>query len=225
MKVTDLSIGLKLELEVYNDLDEIIKPSFVSQLEWVEDENNALIAAPIHEGVIYPVRIGSMMNVFFIQKKEDYRFRARVVNRGRRDNIAMLDIEIVSEIQRIQRRQFFRFECTVPIKYRVLDYLDPEYEKTPFKKTFTRDLSGGGLCLIADEKIESNALVECIAVLGENKNVSFFGRVLRSIAREYENKVSYDVSVEFKKIENRDREAVIGYIFREQRKLRKKGLI
>jgi c-di-GMP-binding flagellar brake protein YcgR len=225
MKLSDLNLGLKFELEIYNELDEIIKPSFVSQLEMIIDENRALIAAPIHEGVIYPVRVGSIMNVFFIQNKEDYRFRAMVSSRGIKDNIAMLNIEIGSEIQRIQRRQFFRFECTVPIKYRIVDFLDAEYEKAPFKKTSTRDMSGGGLCFAAEEKIEAGTIIECELSLFENKTISFFGKVLRSIIRENNKKGIYEIGIEFKKIENKDREALIGYIFLEQRNLRKKGLI
>ncbi|MCX7708907.1 MAG: PilZ domain-containing protein [Clostridia bacterium] len=225
MNLTDLQIGVKLELQLYDENGEAIKPQFVSELEWVE-EGVAFIAAPIHEGVIFPVHIGTTMNVFFIHKDDLYKFKAKVLNRGVKDNIAYLKVSLLSELEKIQRRQFFRFECSTPIKYKVLDYYSQkDTSKIPFKKATTRDLSGGGLCISTDEKVDLNKLVECELDLDEGKSVKFVGQIVRSDLIKLEDVIRYELGVLFKKIEYKDREAVIGFIFREQRKLRKKGLI
>lgn len=226
MKYTDLPIGIKLELELFNANGDAIKPKFVSELEWVEDETVMYIATPIHEGTLYPVHVETLMNVVFIHKDDLYKFKAKVINRGVKDNISYLKISVLGELIKIQRRQFFRFECTTPVRYKVLDYPgQTDTEKLPVKKAATRDLSGGGICISTDEKVELNKMLECELELDEGKSVKFVGQIVRSDLVKNQDVVKYELGVLFKKIEYRDREAVIGFIFREQRKLRKKGLI
>ena len=226
MKITEVKIGTRLELEVFDDFGEKITPNFSSQLEWADDEDTAVVAAPIFEGNIYPVRIGWKMNVYFISKDDLYKLRARILNRGMKENIAHIKIEILGDIEKIQRREFFRFEYTIPASYRVVESLyDEEKDKEPMKPAATRDLSGGGVCIKLEEQVNINKLVECELDLGDKKKVSFIGKVVRSTKRPEDPKYGYEIGILFKKIENRDKEAIIQFIFQEQRKLRRKGLI
>lgn len=226
MKISEIVSGTKLELDVYDSNGEKIDIVFVSQFEWSHDENSAVIAAPIHEGVVYPVRIGAPINAYFYKKQDAFKFTAEVVERGVVDNIALLKIWVTSEITKIQRRQFFRFEFTLPMKYREVTSMNPEYNtKIPFIKTVTRDLSGGGISIYTMDKMEMSKVVEIELELWEDKIIKFFGKIVRVTKLEQENKYNYDIGVSFRKIENRDKEAVIKRIFVEQRKLRKKGLI
>jgi len=227
MQLIDLEIGLKLELDIYDEkTGERVKTSLVSQLEGIEDEKTAYISAPILEGIIYPVHINTTLNVMFFYKIDVYRFKARVLDRGVNDNIPILKVQIESSIERIQRRQFFRFDCTVPIRYRVVDTMDnAQNDAIPFIDTFTRDLSGGGICIMLMEEVKKDEIVECELALDEDKIIRFYGRVLRTAKCKPEGKYKYEIGVRFKKIENQDREAIIKYIFMQQRKLRQKGLI
>jgi len=226
MKITEVKIGTKLELEVFDDYNEKINPSFPSQLECPVDEKTAVVAAPIFEGVIYPVHKGWFMNVYFIVKDDLYKFRARITGRGTRDNLAFIKIELLSEIAKIQRRQFFRFECTIPVEYRVVESMnDNESEKSAMKTSVTRDISGGGVCIKLEEGITLNKMVEGNLILNEIKKVHFFGWVVRSSKRTEDIKYGFEIGVLFKKIENSDKEAIISFIFEQQRRLRKKGLI
>jgi len=226
MNYTDLQIGTKLELEIYDMMGDVIEHQFVSELEWIEEGNIAFIAAPISEGVVYPVRIGSKLNAYFINRDDLYRFKAKVISRGMKDNIALLKVLVEEEFEKIQRRQFFRFDCSVPVKFRVIYSMRPDdNEKILFIKTFSKDLSGGGLCMVTEERVNIDELVECIITLDNEKVISFKGKVVRSERLELDDRIKYETGITFKKIEDRDREAIIGFIFREQRKLRKKGLI
>ncbi|MCX7842612.1 MAG: flagellar brake protein [Clostridia bacterium] len=225
MKYSDLQPGLKLELEVFNLQGEKIEHQLISQLEWIEDDNTGVIATPIFEGALYPIRIGWGMNVYFIFKDNLYTFSSKVSSTYSKDNISLLKIVFQGEIRRIQRRQFFRFECCVPIKYRIVASTKPEYnEGILFTDTFSRDLSGSGVCIATEEKMLQNQLVELLLPLENSKEVNFFGRVVRSVKPEY-NDLKYETGLSFYDIQYKEREAIIGFIFREQRKLRKKGLI
>lgn len=227
MKLSEIVIGTKLELELFNSMGEKIRPPLISELEWAENDNSAYIATPIHEGVLYPVRIGTVMTVCFFAKDNVYRFKAKVSNRCLKDNIYLLKIEALSVLEKVQRRQFYRFDWSIPVKYRVIESVEPESEvENPYKDGITRDISGGGLSIALKEKVEMEKLVECLLPLRSDFTVKFIGKVVRSVKRNLEaSKYDYEIGVSFKKIDNKDREAVIKYIFEEQRKLRKKGLI
>ncbi|MCX7922394.1 MAG: flagellar brake protein [Clostridia bacterium] len=222
--INELEIGTKLELEICDNNDEKAGLSFVSEFEWAVDEKTAYIAAPIYEGTIYPIRIDSILSVCFINNGDLYVFKARVIDRTVKDNIALLKIQICSEFERIQRRQFYRFECYIPVRYREVKEVANNSE-VPFTTSMTRDLSGGGLCIVTEKMMEHDTLLECELELGEANKVYFTGRVVRITEKEVKGKYKYSIGVLFHDIENRDRESIVSYIFKEQRKLRKKGLI
>lgn len=226
MKISEIVSGTKLDLDVYDNLGEKIDIIFVSQFEWSNNEESAVIAAPIHESVVFPIRIGSAINAYFYLKANMYKFSAEVIERGVVDNIALLKINIKGEIVKIQRRQFFRFEFSLPLKIREVNSFNPEYnEKIPFVRTVTKDLSGGGISVYAMEKIEMNKIVEVELEIYENIIVKFFGKIVRVSKLEQESKYIYDFGISFKRIHDKDKEAIIKRIFIEQRKFRKKGLI
>lgn len=226
MKLADMKPGTKLELEINDDFYQKMKAPLISEFEWEENGKRALIAVPISEGILYPLRVGTAMNVYFQSNQELYRFSATVVKRGLKDGIDLLLVEVRSDFEKIQRREFFRFEWSLPIKYRIIPPgSTPEKEEGPFKESITRDISGGGLSVALEELIERGETLECQLLFKNKKAVHFTGKVVRSSKYELEGKYKYEIGVVFERIQPVDQEKVIKYIFEEQRKLRKKGLI
>lgn len=225
MQVNELKIGTKIELEFFDGYGEKIVPNFASQLELAMDENTAILAAPIFEGNIYPVRLGWFFNAYFMYEEGLYRFRGRVNGRGSSEGIAHIRIVLTEEITKVQRRQFFRFECSVPIGYRIMDTLDDSPCSKEYIPAVTRDISGGGMAIKHKEQVRLNVLVECELELAGVGRVNFQGRVVRAVKRLEDLTYAYEMGVLYRKIDNRSREAIIRYIFKEQRKLREKGLI
>lgn len=226
MKLSDIMSGTKLEIEISNYYKGRAGLVMVSELEWVEEDDTAYIATPIYKGVIYPVRIASLIDIYFLHKGDMYKCRARVLDRNIKDNIPILKIIRESDFERIQRRQFFRFKCTLPVKYRIVETLNrKKNEGIPFINTYLRDLSGGGVSLAVESKVEKESMIECILPLSPEKVIDFYGKVVRVNKRIAEERYKYSLGIIFSKIENRDREEIIKFIFQEQRKLRKKGLI
>lgn len=226
MNAGDIKIGTKIELEVYDELGDRIKPSFVSEYEWAEDDKTFYILAPIHEGVIYPVHSDSRMNIYFTQQEDLFKVKAKVEGRDSKDNIPLLKVKVLSEFEKMQRRQFFRFDSSVPVIYRTGSWLvQQNNKKAPMENAITKDLSGGGLCLLTVEPLEGHSLIECEVKLEEKRAIKVVGKVVRVAKVTDQGVYKYEIGVNFIKIENKDREAIISYIFQEQRKLRKKGLI
>ncbi len=230
MKITELEIGTKLELEPYNEDGISLDKYLVSEFEWVIDDKYIMIAAPIKEGVIYPLHLGVVMNVYFIKKVEEefqlYTFKAQVIGRETVERIAMLKVEFKGEIERVQRRRFYRLGCSLPVKYRIVETMNEAFNtEIRYKNTIACNLSGGGLCLLLEEKIEYGKLIECEISTDESKKVTLMGRVIRNEHCDLESRFKYTAGISYVKINDSDREAVVKFIFREQIKLRKKGLI
>ena len=230
MEISELQIGTKLELELRDEEGKKLDQSLISEFEWLVDPKTLMIAAPIHEGEIYPLRNGTIINIYFVHKAgkeyELYSFNAIISGREMSEKIALLKIGVISEIERIQRRQYYRLGCSMPVKFRVVESMSEIVNGSiPFRKTIASNLSGGGICLLLEDRLEVGKLVECEIATEENKEVRFFGKVIRYDNSQLDGRFKYEAGIAYIKINNNDREAVVKYIFNEQRKLRKKGLI
>ena len=230
MKISELQVGTKLELELINSDGIRYENTLVSEFEWAEGENAAMIAAPINEGVVFPIHTGTGIYIYFIRKKESvtalYRVKAIVIGRDTSDNMALLRVEAVSGIEKVQRRSYFRLGCSLSIQFRQVESLNPIHsEGVPFKKALASNLSGGGICLLLEDKVEVGKLIECEIPTGEGKVVRFYGKIIRYDRSESDDRFKYEAGIAYIKINENDRETVVKFIFDEQRKLRKKGLI
>lgn len=225
MKYRHVGLGTKLELDLFNEEGKKVPAIFVSQFGGYDEETNIMeIYAPIFQGNIYPVFPKMQMDVIFSKGKETFSFSAEAIERIYQGNIALLYIKPVSRIEKVERRSFFRMECHLEILYRTSLFLLPENEvHGDFISSKTLDISGGGICLITEDKLENGLYVE--AVLKLKQKIRFVGTVARSYEAKNKGKIIYKTGIEFIRIKNKDREEIISYIFRTQRDLLKRGLI
>lgn len=230
MKLNELEIGKKLELEIFTEEGEKLDQMLISKLEWLEGLQEAVIAAPIFEGNIFPIRIGTMLTVYFTSRlKSDvslFKVNAVVKSREMSENLHLLRIELLEEIKKEQRRMYYRLNCSVKVQYKQVDTFNAEENSDiPYKKTIANNLSGGGINLFMEEKLEVGSILQCEIVTEQSKKIKFFGKILRYDESGIEGKFKYQAGIAYIQIDNNDREAVVQYIFREQQKLRKRGLI
>jgi len=109
-----------------------------------------------------------------------------------------------------EKRKFARLNTSVDVQYSVL-------EKKPKKelKTKTKDISAGGICIIANEQLEvENLLGISIYLAGESMPITAKGRVVwtKSFQMGKQNQ-HYDVGVEFVDISSEDRKKIDQYVF------------
>jgi c-di-GMP-binding flagellar brake protein YcgR len=139
----------------------------------------------------------------------------------------------MSDLKKFQRRQYFRLECTLDIEYRRLEDSDVEkikedpelirdiMESEPFTSAIVLDISGGGVRFASEEKLEpdSNILVDLnISTESGQKVYGVMAKVLSS-GRIINKDHMYEQRVE---IAGHTREAIIKFIFEQERRLRKK---
>lgn len=220
---TDFPIGTRLEFTATDPIEGKLDIDFVSQIEGFIDINIMRILAPIFEAKVYPVKVNSHIEAYsFYKSNQIYLIKGVVTNRLIINDIAFLDIRVTENIKRIQRRQFFRFDCTVP----VILY-DKSKEDAPQQTAgiagHTIDLSGGGLSVITDIALEKDGEIQGNIDLTEHQ-ISFTGKVLRCNKKIINDELKYISSISFRDIGFKDREKIVGYIFSQQRILLKKWL-
>lgn len=231
MDLSEVEIGSKLELERFDNTGERLEPTLISEFEWIEGENMAAIAAPIFEGHIVPLPINSEVNVYFIQRNGSllslFKFYAIITSRLVTDNLHILIVEKQGDIAKVQRRNYFRLDCFVEVQYRILDPADDEpYDRDrSYINTLANNLSGGGVCLMLEEKIPAGSIVECEMFNDQNRKVTFYGKVMRFEETGKDGKYKYEAGIAYIEISDNDREVIVRYVYDEQRKLLRKGLI
>lgn len=223
MRYRQIGIGTKIELELYDSNGDKLTPVLVSQYETYDEKTNQMeIHVPFYEGKIVPVHSGAIMDVIFSKGSDTYAFKAQAISREVQETIAILKIQPVSPIGKIERRSFFRMNCALEAEYRIVETLPIEDTgQEIFLRTITRDISGGGVCLVTDSRLKKGTMLEAYLML--ERKVRFMGVVARSIEFREKGKIMYETGIEFKMIENRDRERIISYVFESQRDRLKKS--
>lgn len=222
-KIEDLPVGTKLEIIVTDPVEGRLNIGFVSEIENFRDEDTMIIAAPIFEAKVYPVRVGSKIEAYANKKNYLIKIAGIVTSRHSSDGIALLEIKIVQKKERIQRRQYFRMDCSVPIVF----YVErPEGAEMIIEEVTGRtiDLSGGGLLALTEKPLQKGDELKGKLFLDEEANVDIIGKVIRCETKKINEELRYISSVSFLDLGYKEREMIIGYIFNQQRILLKKGL-
>lgn len=228
MKVKDIQLGTKLDIVVCDCTGKEIEPHYVSQLEEIVDSRTIIIAAPIFEGEIISIKLGSTLSIVFYDENGIYSFKGKVERHGQKGNIFVLKVTVLSELKKTQRREYFRFSWVMPVKYRVVKSVKSsqteESIEQPFIEALTRDISGGGIGISTNVQHQVNDVVEIELELEGGKNIKALGKVMRS--KVFDKEIPrYDTGIIFENIYSRDRDEIIKFIFEKQIKLKQKGMV
>ena len=110
----------------------------------------------------------------------------------------------------VERRRFPRLNISANVEYAILDKL-PLAEK----KTLTKNISAGGICLIVYEKIELGTVLDLKIQLEDiNYTIKTKGRAVWSsyFTLTSDSRPRYDLGIEFIDIEQSDRQKLSQHI-------------
>lgn len=216
--ISEEHLGNKIEILLYDKNNELKKQEcYVSQIEGIVDEIIFKVSLPIFEGHYVPLHTHQKVQVLQYTKQGLFGFDCEVLEREK-GVVPLLVLKRITKISKIQRRQFFRYECILPFQYKLL--IEPNTMEGVIK-----DISGGGIRFITTNLNNPQEKIVCMISLGD-EDIRCIGEILRVIQIEQGN-YKYEMHVKFIKIQDQDREKIIKYIFDEQRKLQKrqKGLV
>lgn len=242
-----VSIGDKLELIEQNRNNES-NNMYVSQLLDFIEENKACISMPIKKGHIIPLSVGETYIIYCYTNKGLYQCSATIKERFKIKNMFVLIIEFQSVLEKIQRRQYYRIDCILDVKYHLVSeeeeqlinkivknkYIDSEEKQADIDKldefkqvwhegTIT-DLSGGGARFnsgnphVKDENIKLSLVLDSDM---NGKQLLIPCKVISSTKLTNRNGF-FEHRVKFTDIPKDDRETIIKFIFAEERRQRKR---
>lgn len=225
-----ITIGCKIELVSLDDITTNVKNKkvFVSKIYDILDTNLLQIAMPIYEGNIVPLSIGSTYSACFFTDKGLYECQVSVTSRYKNGNLYFLEVKLTSNLNKVQRREFFRLDCSLDATMRIMS--DEEYdtgiydEDVSWEKARIVDISGGGVKLLKQGYIEPNEIIVIRFELPVEEGLAFMqlvGRILRSSPLQGRAGI-YDERIEFININKENRDKIVKYIFECQRMMRAK---
>ncbi len=251
MQKVVINVGDKIELTHVKSATrrKLASNTYTSQLLDYDGLRTAKVSMPIFEGKIVPLEVNDEFDLCFFASSALYRCRAKVIQRFREGNMYMLMMEFLSLPKKYQRRQFFRLDCMLSIRYRVVseeektlrDFLltnqfdDPALQEAYEKKledyprewedALLTDISGGGVKFQCKQIVEPGFFVEvAIPLLIGKERIPFKGisKVVSRVDLPGEN--NSEERCEFENIMKQDRELIVKYVFEEQkRRLRKES--
>ena len=151
-----------------NTNDEINNRIYKSRVNELLSEERLEIMMPIEKTKLILLPVDEEFDVYFYTKSGLYQCFAIVKDRYKKENIYILVLELVSNLRKYQRRQYFRLSCALDISTRKLEEEELEtFENSkqhlvpgiPLQQSLIVDISGGGLRFIADFEYELNSLV------------------------------------------------------------------
>lgn len=202
----------------------------------VLSEDRIEVVMPMEKAKIVLLPVGGVYDLFFYTDTSIYQCRARIVDREKKDNIYLLTMDLISNLRKHQRREYYRFSCALemsarPLEEKEITSMEEEGMKKemvvpelPLKRSIIVDISGGGLRFVSDYKYETESIVLCKYRLDTYEGVKILevlGKVLS--VKELENREGmFEHRIQYINIEDEVREEIIKYIFEEERKNLKK---
>ena len=213
MTKVDFKVNMKLELLV----DE---KYFNSNIQDITEEYIA-INIPMSAGQYLPLSKGTLIEAIYYEEENIYKFKSSVIGR-RFENIPIILLAKPNEIQKIQRRKYFRIPLISSIKYKNLkneSKTNPSTIKdSEYTKALLVDLSGGGMKVKVSEQVKINDFL-LVSLSIYNENVLIVGQAMR-VVKDDEGRYTCGLSFEF--LENSTREVIIKFIFQLMREQMKK---
>ena len=235
-----ITIGDKIDLEKIEtrlSADPDKRPTvYISQVLDDSQNGNLLAAMPIQEGKVIPLAVGQRFYATFYAKSALLRCEVEVTGRYKKGSLFLIELTQLTGFEKVQRREFFRLECNMPMEYRLINEeersliesgtLYDEKEMNPqWKKGIILDISGGGMRFVSGFREKKGDLIQVQfeMLVGEEEEIfCLYATLLRS-EQNQNNSSIYDQRIMFWKLNKTLREKLIRSIFEIQRRSRSKS--
>ena len=244
MNVSIIRPGDKIDIQLVQQVENsgktgTIASIFKSQVLDVLGNGNLEISMPIESGKMILLPLGVRYEFAFYGGGGIYKSTGRVVERYKRDNIYMLVIELKTPLERLQRREFYRYNCTMDFGYFILEekHLKMESVDEIFSELMdvdsnaihyngvVVDISGGGMKFRGPDELKAGDQILAMLRLTSTKIDRQFqirANVILCQRSEKSKDLLYESRVQFMIDDKRIQEEIIRFIFEEERRIRQK---
>lgn len=179
------------------------------------------ILIPIHKNHDIYLKQDALLKLIISKGEAVYEIRAVLYEKlfGR---IPLYRLQVADEINKIQRRNFYRLKLMRDIEAALVeDFKERKYGER-FKCNL-HDISAGGLLISTSKELKENDMLEFTLNLNGKKLIVFGIIIRRTLTDNYRAKYSY--GIKFERTSDFERNEITKFIFEEQRRLIKKGLV
>jgi c-di-GMP-binding flagellar brake protein YcgR len=242
-----LKVGDRIELKsIYQvRVTDTDAKTYQSQVLDIIDDYRMNIAVPIESGHLVPLEVGSRYELSFLTNNGLYMCKCEIKNRLKQNNVFYLVLDIISELKRDQRRQYFRLEKIIPLKYRVISELEMRLRYFMEKKAYKDDrekrlvtekleqlegmmqdgtivnVSGGGIKFSSMIRHENGTVILVRFYLEQELFIEAEAKII-GVNEVVNQRGKMEYRCEFRKIKKEVRENIVRYIFSEERRQRQK---
>ena len=217
------SVGEKEDNRIYS-----------SKIADILSEDRIDMMMPMEKGKLQLLPVDGEYNIFIYSKRGQFQCFGKIADRYRTNNMYILTMDLLSGLQKMQRRAYYRFPCAFEMQTRVLSdyeqlalssnaFFEPNMSEKLYKGVIV-DISGGGIRFVSVNRFEEGNVLYTIFKLPSRKKAEEYRVCIRLLkVRELENRPdTWEYRAQYTIIDEDDREDIIRYIFEEERKIRKK---
>ena len=220
MLIENIKIGDRVEIQQNREGER--PKTHVSQVENKLDGDKIIVNVPISYGQLIELSKGTKYKFLFFTDKGIIRFEGVVEGHMEEGGFAVMLVKLEGEGERIQRRDFFRFACVLPVKFLLLDNVTmSEVDENEVFQGIIKDIGGGGVCFLANESIDEGSAIKLVIKL-ENDILLAIGEVIQKHYFPKSN-YRYQYRVGFIGIHPVEQEKIVQFIFNEQKRMLQKG--
>ncbi len=213
MSLKNIKTGNRVEIFLNSESGKDIK--YTSLVEKNYKDKRLLLYIPMMYGKIIKLPIDKEYLFTFFTEAGILKYNASIKEYVYMDDFNFMIIEVNSEIEKVQRREYFRFDCVLPLKFiRISDSVYYEKEDYFFEGT-VKDLGEGGIRFISNENIEIGEKIKFFITLNYECAI-VNGNILHK--QEYpKSNFKYQYRTQFFDINEEEKNKILKYIFFEQR--------
>lgn len=159
--------GIKIELRPDDQPKDAIPGAvlrYESKISDVKEDGTVEVYMPIEYGRLVLLSVGSKMDMF-CYAGGIYECRVVVKERYKSEGLYYLGLQLISQLQKRQRREYYRYSCSIPVEVRRMDSAEKKWmtergklvvmEDLPMEKNTAVDISGGGMQFTGQYRYEA----------------------------------------------------------------------
>ena len=226
-------VELKATGKIWMDNDARTRQIYMSKVMDITSDDRIEVLMPYEKGRLVLLPVDGEYSLCFYSTKGLYQCYSRIVDRYRSDNIYVLVLDLTSQLQKLQRREYYRFSCALELKSRLCSHEDIEafemnrrflFDTSALQRSVVVDISGGGLRFVANFRYDEGSTIYCSYKLPNNANDKEYEMLCIVLkVQELESRPGlFEHRIQYINIDEDSREDIIHFIFEEERKIRKK---
>ena len=240
-----LHVGDKVEIRIQMEVAQENKTGtkarvFQSQILDYKDNGDLEMTMPMNGGKLVLLPLELRYEFIFIDRNYSmHKAEGLILERYKSQNRFMILVRLRSQLERFQRRQFFRLACSMDVFFwkiseeqsrlgtsdKILADLAANDQAKNEIKAKTVDISGGGARFVTTEEMAENEyLLMCIHLKSDDRDEQIMipGRVLAA-EKMGTALTTWRCRISFVNSNKKISETIVQFVFAEERKHRKSG--